>query len=175
MKYNYFFLIILILLPEIAFSQEGKKINIDGQNIFFRVAGNGNKTPILIIHGLGMSSKFWENNMPSLSQDRKVFAIDLPGFGFSDTPRDAALIKNYITLLKKFLSQQKISKVILLGHSTGGSICILYTIRNPNEVEKLILTDSDGGPIIKEDYPFNLLKPIVIGEMIFLTRDKKMI
>lgn len=174
-KFFLIFLILLIFSPQIIYSYEEKYTKIDGQKIFFITAGEESKTPLLIIHGLGMSSGFWINNVDILAGKRRVIAIDLPGFGHSDKNKKNYSVKNYAVFINKFLAQQKISKVMLLGHSIGGAVSILYTIQYPEQVEKLILVDSEGVKNVKNDSFLKVVKIPIIGDILFIMRDRDMI
>ncbi|MBI4651340.1 alpha/beta hydrolase [Candidatus Desantisbacteria bacterium] len=168
-------LILSIFLPRFIYSYEEKYTKIDGQKIFFITAGEDDKTPLLIIHGLGMSSGFWINNIDILAGKRRVYALDLPGFGHSEKNKKSYSVKSYTVLINKFLAQQKISKVILLGHSIGGAVSVLYTAAYPEQVEKLILADSEGVKNVKNDSFLNLVKIPIIGDILFIMRDRDMI
>lgn len=61
-------------------------INVDGNNIFYREAGNKTAPTILLLHGFPTSSHMYRNLIPALADRYHVVAPDLPGFGFSDTP-----------------------------------------------------------------------------------------
>ena len=62
-------------------------INIDGQTIFYREAGNKEKTPtILLLHGFPTSSHMFRNLMPALADKFHLVAPDYPGFGNSSMP-----------------------------------------------------------------------------------------
>jgi len=90
----------------------------------------GKNAPLLLVHGFGASLEHWRDNVPSLAQDRPVYAIDLLGFGFSaqpDVPNTfnrwgghvwATQICDFISEVILPASQSK--KVVLAGNSLGG-------------------------------------------------------
>ena len=61
-------------------------VNIDGQEIFYREAGNENAPTLLLLHGFPTSSQQYRNLIPELASDYHVIAPDYPGFGRSAMP-----------------------------------------------------------------------------------------
>jgi pimeloyl-ACP methyl ester carboxylesterase len=67
-----------------------KSIQVDGVKLFYREAGEKNKTTLLLLHGFPSSSHMYRDLMPMLAGEFRVIAPDLPGFGFTEVPADAA-------------------------------------------------------------------------------------
>ena len=61
-------------------------VDIDGQNVFYREAGEKDAPVLLLMHGFPSSSHMFRDLIPALSDTYRVIAPDMPGFGFSDTP-----------------------------------------------------------------------------------------
>ena len=57
--------------------------------------GSGDEHPIVFIHGLGGQWQNWLENIPRFAQDRRVIALDLPGFGLSPMPAEQITIEFY--------------------------------------------------------------------------------
>ncbi|MFZ2199668.1 MAG: alpha/beta hydrolase [Microgenomates group bacterium] len=107
--------------------------------------GEGNGTPILILHGWGRSGNEWNQMARELSawSGRKAYVVDLPGFGGSSLPT----IKNifeYSQLVVKFCEYMGLDKVVLIGHSLGGRVGIIMGADCPEIVERVILIDPAG-------------------------------
>ncbi|MCD6147845.1 alpha/beta hydrolase [bacterium] len=119
------------------------KLSIQGLKINYRAVGE--KHPFLILHGWGGSSESWKAVMEELSK-RGFFLIcpDLPGFGTSETPSCPWSLKDYVGFVSGFVSSLKMEKFILLGHSFGGAIAILFSVFFPEKVESLILVGPSG-------------------------------
>lgn len=67
---------------------QNKTINVDGQTIFYREAGNKEKTStILLLHGFPTSSHMFRNLIPALADKFHLIAPDYPGFGNSSMPK----------------------------------------------------------------------------------------
>lgn len=118
---------------------------IKNVEINYEYSDIGKDTTLVFLHGWGQNS----NMMYPLSDKYKLFyntlVIDLPGFGKSEEPNDPWSIYEYADCLKELIDCLKIKKVILLGHSFGGRIALVYASIYP--VEKLICF---GSPYCKE-------------------------
>jgi pimeloyl-ACP methyl ester carboxylesterase len=63
-----------------------RRIEIDGREVNYCELGEG--PAIVFVHGLGASWQSWLEQMPEFAKHHRVVAMDLPGFGYSDMPRD---------------------------------------------------------------------------------------
>src|SRR4051794_12561508 len=68
---------------------------IDGAALNYVDIGSGDGTPIVLVHGLGGQWQNWLENIPRLAQERRVIALDLPGSGLSEMPRETISIPGY--------------------------------------------------------------------------------
>ena len=80
--------------------------------------GKGDHT-ILLVHGLASNAGFWRYNIPELSKNNRVIAVDLPGYGKSQKDAYPYKMSFYADQLKKLIDELKISKVVYVGHSMG--------------------------------------------------------
>lgn len=102
-------------------------------------------TPILILHGWGSCAKRWEGVKGLLeARGYKVFVPDLPGFGQEPPPATAWKIDDYVEWVKGYCQKNNLSMFVLSGHSFGGSVAAKYSLRYPEDVEKLFLSASAG-------------------------------
>ncbi|CAB1059296.1 hypothetical protein D1BOALGB6SA_4058 [Olavius sp. associated proteobacterium Delta 1] len=124
----------------------GKFIRIDSRNIRYIDSGSG--VPLVFIHGFGSSVFSWRKNIHPISKHHRVCAPDLPGFGFSDKPLDADYtIDAYADFIIQFMDRLQIKKAVLVGHSLGGGIALLTSLKYPSRVRALILLDTEAYPI----------------------------
>ncbi len=112
-------------------------------NVAYIDEGKSEKV-ILLIHGLGTSAKSWIKNIPSLSKEFRVIAIDLPGYGKSDKGYYQYSMSWYAQVLTEFLSELKIDKATFAGHSMGGQISLITALNYPERVENLVLISPAG-------------------------------
>ncbi|NLJ98243.1 MAG: alpha/beta hydrolase [Tissierellia bacterium] len=104
----------------------------------------GKGEAVLILHGWGANINTVIPIVNFLKPYFKVYALDLPGFGESEEPKEVFNSKDYARVVKGFLDAMKVKKVILIGHSFGGKISILLGSSYPEMVDKIVLIDSAG-------------------------------
>ena len=107
--------------------------------LFVQQAGEGE--PLVLLHGLGMSSALWINQTPVFSRRFHTVAVDLRGFGQSsrpDRPGDYAidiLAEDIAELIKRL----ELGRCHVLGTSMGGFIGQALALAHPNLCRSLIL------------------------------------
>lgn len=117
-----------------------KTINIRGTQLFYTVEGEG--MPVILMHGWGCNHSTLKSIEAQLTPVFKVYNVDFPGFGGSNEPSAVWGVEEYTSLIEEFARQEHIESPILLGHSFGGRVGILFASRN--KVHKLILVDAAG-------------------------------
>lgn len=117
-----------------------RTVEIDGLTLFYEVTGSGD--PLILMHGWGCDHTTVASIAAAASATHTVYSLDLPGFGRSDEPRDVWGVDEYTDFVEKFARRLGIERPVLVGHSYGGRISILYASRN--EVSKVILVDAAG-------------------------------
>ncbi len=115
-----------------------KKIN-DVDINFIRYGRESGKN-VILLHGWGQNIEMMKPIGDALKNNFNITIIDLPGYGSSSEPSYAWQVSDYVDCIKKLLDELKIDKPILIGHSFGGKISLLYSSRY--EVEKLVLFGS---------------------------------
>lgn len=119
-------------------------IKIQDINTNYIVKGEGKN--ILLLHGWGSKLDLFGTIIENLSKNNKVYAIDLPGFGGTDEPKEAWNVDRYVDFVIEFIEKMNIKELSILGHSFGGRVIIkLVNRKNLNfKVDKLVLVDSAG-------------------------------
>jgi len=111
----------------------------------FQKVGEGD--PLILLHGFtGDASTMMPLGL-SLSENRTVYSIDLPGHGETGVLEDSSLygFEETIDLLRAFVVDAELNQVDLLGYSMGGRIALGFTIRYPELAKKLVLISSSAG------------------------------
>lgn len=101
--------------------------------------GKGKDT-IVLLHGWGQNIEMMKMVADPFESDYDIVIIDLPGHGKSEEPKRVYTLYDFVDCVKSLLDSLKIKNPILIGHSFGGKISLLYA--SMYEVKKLILFGS---------------------------------
>lgn len=113
----------------------------DGVPIHFMMRGNGD-TALVFVHCWSCDSSYWQAQMDYFAADYRVVAIDLAGHGQSGMGRKDYTIPGFADDVESVIDSLDLKKVILVGHSMGGSVVIETALRMPERVTKLVAVDS---------------------------------
>ena len=102
---------------------------------------------VVLIHGLGASWQVWYPTIPALATDHRVIAVDLPGFGRSESLRHAATIALYTAAVHGLLVQIGVRRAVVVGHSLGGLVTQRLAISASERVAGLMLVASGDGRV----------------------------
>ncbi len=122
-----------------------KTIEINGQIIFYREAGQPNKPVILFLHGFPSSSRMWQPLLEKLSADYHVIAPDYIGFGHSSQPAADSFdytFDNLAEYISKFITQLSLEKFILVQQDYGGPIGMRIAEKHPEKVQAIIVQNA---------------------------------
>lgn len=97
-------------------------------------------TPLVILHGLLGSLDNWQSIAKQLSQNFQVYILDQRNHGRSPHT-DAMSYELMRDDLYEFFQQNNIKSAIVIGHSMGGKVAMLFALDYPELVEKLIVVD----------------------------------
>jgi len=113
----------------------------------YRLAGDedADRLPLVLVHGLGVSSAYWARLRPLLATQRPVYALDLPGFGHTTRPRSLLDTVALGGALADWMRAVGLARVHLLGHSLGGPVAAEFTRQHPTHVARLILVGATIG------------------------------
>jgi 2-hydroxy-6-oxonona-2,4-dienedioate hydrolase len=95
--------------------------------------------PLVLVHGVGVSSRYMVPLALRLAVDLAVYAPDLPGFGLSDKPRRPLRVPDLADALHGWLDAVGLGRVDLLGHSLGCQVTVDLAARYPERVGRLVL------------------------------------
>jgi 2-hydroxymuconate-semialdehyde hydrolase len=127
--------------PEVANS-----LQVGDCTINYHDQGQGEA--ILLIHGSGPGVTAWANwrgVIPALSQQARVIAPDMLGFGYTRCPMDRPLDPQaWVAQLVGLLDALDIPKVSVVGNSFGGAIALAFALRHPERVNRLVLMGAAG-------------------------------
>jgi pimeloyl-ACP methyl ester carboxylesterase len=121
-------------------SVEEQWVTVDGIRVRYLRSGSG--PPLLLLHGLLGYSFSWRFAMPVLGQQATVYAVDMPGAGFSERPADLdCCLKENAERLLRFLDVVGLESCDLLGTSQGAAVAMMAAAIAPQRVHHLILVN----------------------------------
>lgn len=139
---------------EEAAGAEPQTVEVGGRKIQYLKLGEGEGTPLLLLHGFGGDINVWVFNQEALAKGgRTVYAIDLPGHGGSSKDVSDGDLASFAELVAGFMDEVGIEKAHHFGHSMGGAIAAFLALSHPEKVESLALIASAGlGEEINGEY-----------------------
>ena len=120
-----------------------------GYQTNFHDAGSGEA--VLLLHGSGAGVSAWanwRNLIPVLSEDYRVIAPDLVGFGYTETPADYQyrFMDSWLEQVLALLDATGIEKTHIVGNSFGGALALWLAHRHPERCGRLVLMGPGGWP-----------------------------
>jgi len=112
---------------------------MDGYPLMTREEGRGR--PLLFLHALGASSRYWYGRLGSIPDDYHCVMPDLLGFGDSPKPEHAAYtVEDHLAALAASLATRGLDRpMIVVGHSLGAILAVEYAARFPEAVRGLVV------------------------------------
>ncbi len=99
---------------------------------------------ILLVHGFGASTDHWRKNIEVLSQNYRVWAIDLLGFGRSQKPKITYSSDLWRDQLRDFCGDVVQNPVFIAGNSLGGYASLCFAVDCPEWTQGIILLNCAG-------------------------------
>jgi len=113
-------------------------VTVDGTRLHFVMEGAGR--PVVFVHGNPGSAQDWMRVLDPLAARHRAIAFDRPGHGQSQRPKHGEVtVEVQARLLHDALQQLHVERPIIVGHSWGGALALVYAINYPNEVAGLVL------------------------------------
>lgn len=127
-------------------------------HLYYKEKGKGK--PLILLHGNGEDSSYFESQMDYFSQTRRVIAVDTRGHGRSPRGPAPFTIRQFAEDLREFVEEMGIEREDLLGFSDGGNIAIIFALRYPERVDRLIL---NGANLWSRGVKPSVQIPIILG------------
>src|SRR5256714_6658197 len=129
---------------DIDWSEHLRSAEIDGRRVQYVDMGSGDGRPVVFVHGIAGNWQNWLENLPRFAQERRVVALDLPGFGGSEDPAEDVSIAGLGRAVEALCDRLDLGEVALVGNSMGGFIAAETAIQFPERVERLGLVSAAG-------------------------------
>ncbi|MCM3706926.1 MULTISPECIES: alpha/beta fold hydrolase [Cytobacillus] len=114
----------------------------DGTVLNYGEGPSNGKTPLLLIHGQGMSWEDYAKVLPELSKHYHVFAVDCHGHGESERNPEKYMAKEMAEDFTEFIEAVIGEKTVVSGHSSGGMIAAWMAAYSPDKVLGIVIEDS---------------------------------
>lgn len=124
-------------------------VSVQGVKLFWRSFGSG--PVVVLLHGLGSSTRDWEYQVPPLSRKFRVVACDMRGHGQSDRPPGPYSVELFARDAAALLEAERLAPARLVGISMGGMIGLELAISRPELVKALVMCNA--GPRLRFDRP----------------------
>ena len=124
----------------------------------YAVLGTG--FPLVLLHGNGDDLTYFKHQMEPFARHFRVIALETRGHGQSTRGRAPFSLDQFVEDLKDFLDSQGIRKCHLLGFSDGGNIALLFAMKYPRYLEKLVV---DGANLTPCSMNLHTLLPVLAG------------
>ncbi|MDY6824457.1 MAG: alpha/beta hydrolase [Thermodesulfobacteriota bacterium] len=114
-------------------------------NMHYIEAGSG--SPVVLIHGWLCTAGFWQKQIPALSENHRVVAVDLIGCGYSDKPLNDDIsysTDNQARWVLALMDRLGLERASIIGHSLGGHIATKIALAAPERLDKLVLLSAAG-------------------------------
>jgi pimeloyl-ACP methyl ester carboxylesterase len=122
---------------------EAKFVDVEGIRARYYDMGEGE--PLVLLHGSGMAgvstANNWSKNIPELSKQFRVIALDRLGVGLTGNPlRDEDYgFEGEVKFLYDFVQTMELGKIHIAGNSYGAAVSFLFAVAHPDMVKTLIL------------------------------------
>lgn len=116
-----------------------RRIRVNGYTIEARRAGVHRARPIVLVHGIGVSGRYFLPLADELAKHYDVSVLDLPGYGMAPDPKHTLSIVELGEVVAAYIKQELIGPAVLVGHSMGCQIVAHTAHDYPALCDKLIL------------------------------------
>jgi pimeloyl-ACP methyl ester carboxylesterase len=138
-------------------------IDVKGVATRCLLSGDADAPPLLLVHGVSLTSEIWVGNIDELGKSFRVVAVDMLGHGFT-RPRDGkpVSIAQKIEHLEDLIDALGVERLSISGSSYGALIAANLVLRKKKKVERLIVNGS-GSAFNTEEQLAAFMSRIVAG------------
>jgi pimeloyl-ACP methyl ester carboxylesterase len=124
--------------------------NVNGTELHYRDAGNGNKDVLLLLHAFPLNSGMWLRQFAALEGSWRVVAPDYRGFGHSTPRGEASTMQVLAEDVRALLEHLRIERAAVAGLSMGGYLSLELYRQVPSMFRGLALCDTRAGADTEE-------------------------
>ena len=119
------------------------KLQTRGANLNYEITGSGD--PLVLVHGAGDNMGAWYNQVPEFSKQYSVITPDVRGHGDTVVTDGDYSVDACVEDMHQLIKSLGFESATVLGYSMGGGIVTNLTLKHPDVVRALIISNSGGG------------------------------
>lgn len=162
-------------------------VTVKGRRLSYAAMGLDNpadKPAVLLLHGFGGFFMDWPRVMMPVARHTRVYALDLPGWGFSELNPEARSLEDDVEAVRAFMDELKLDRVILCGISYGAGVAWAAAAMSVSRIQRAVLLnpmppnplDFIRSPVYQGIFALNLSRPAsVVGHKMMRKSHYKMI
>jgi pimeloyl-ACP methyl ester carboxylesterase len=121
---------------------DGPFLRIQGKLVAYRSWGRRG-SPIVLIGGFVEPSFVWDASASLLARTHRVFAVDLPPFGFTER-KGPYTLRGWVSLVRAFDDRLGLRRPIIVGHSLGAAVAVAVALWHRADTRAIVLLDGDA-------------------------------
>lgn len=143
---GFVFLVAILILAGCATNPHLKSgegyVEVEGGKVWYGIMGEGENTPLLVMHGGPGSTSRSFYQYASIAEDRPIIMFDQLGSGRSDYHEDTSLLKveNFVAQVEALRKELVLKDFYVLGHSWGTALGLEYYLAHPDGIKGLIFS-----------------------------------
>lgn len=114
-------------------------VRVEGARLYYQAAGAGR--PLVLLHGLGSSSRDWECQIAPFAEHFRVYAPDFRGHGASARTGGYG-VERFAADIWQLLDQLRCGAVDVVGYSMGGAVAMQMALDRPGAIGRLVLSNT---------------------------------
>ncbi|MGB8004811.1 MAG: alpha/beta fold hydrolase [Gaiellaceae bacterium] len=120
----------------------GPFARVDGKLVAYRRWGT-HGTPIILLGGFVVPSSVWKGVGELLGRDHRVFALDLPPFGYSER-KGPYTLRGWVDIVRAFETRFDLHRPVLVGHSLSAAVVVADALWHRADSNGIVLLDGDA-------------------------------
>jgi len=132
-------------------AQHSTTVGVDGHDLEVAYRDEGEGDPVVFLHGIPTNSYLFAKTVGPIAEDRRVIAPDMVSYGNSQVTEDFdRSIRAQEVMVRGLIEELDLGTVDFVGHDLGGGVGLRYAAREPDAVDRLVLSNSvayDSWPI----------------------------
>lgn len=93
----------------------------------------------VLVHGIGVSSRYFQPAAAELARTGEVYLVDLPGYGSAPNPKRAVSISDHARVLAAVIDEAGLANPVIVGHSMGSQVVSMLATEFPAVSDRIVL------------------------------------